>query len=277
MKKFLAALALLMSTAAVAAQPTVWVYNETKDQHVVTRNLNQSRSIASLTKLMTVMVTLDRDPDLSRKIQLPQGGKLPRGLYTREAVLTAVLVRSDNVASEAIAADYPGGRKAFIAAMNQKARDIGMVYTTFADPSGLNYRNRSIAGDLLLMMQASSRYPIIRETSTKKQAIFETYYRKKIRTIELPNTNKPLLFKFDEIVVSKTGFTRAAGWCVGMVVEAQGQRFIVVILGARSKQERFDIAKEVMYNHLKDIDIDEMSKPKPVNTPPPFIWNYFGF
>jgi D-alanyl-D-alanine carboxypeptidase len=60
-----------------------------------------------------------------------------------------------------------------------------------------------------------------------------------------------------------------------MVVEAQGQRFIVVILGARSKQERFDIAKEVMYNHLQDIDTYEMSKPRPV--PETTIWNFFGF
>jgi D-alanyl-D-alanine carboxypeptidase len=132
-----------------------------------------------------------------------------------------------------------------------------------------------MAGDVLVMMQVSAVYNIIRETSVKKQVIFETYYRKKIRTIELPNTNQPLLFKFDEIVVSKTGFTNSAGWCVGMVVEAQGQRFIVVILGARSKQERFDIAKEVVYNHLKDIDTYEMSKPRP--EPPKTIWNFFDF
>jgi D-alanyl-D-alanine carboxypeptidase len=60
-----------------------------------------------------------------------------------------------------------------------------------------------------------------------------------------------------------------------MVVEAQGQRFIVVILGARSKQERFDIAKVVVYNHLRDIDIEEMTKPKPA--PPTSRWDFFGF
>ena len=276
MKKLLVILCLFIA-GTVSAKPSVWVYNETKDQNVETRNLAQSRPIASLTKIMTAMVTLDYDKDLQRKLRMP-AGRLPAGMYTREEIITSMLVRSDNLSSEIIAADYPGGRKAFIRAMNQKGKAIGMIYTDFADPSGLSHRNRSIAGDVLTMMQVAAVYNIIRETSVKKQAIFETYYRKKIRTIELPNTNQPLLFKFDEIVVSKTGFTSSAGWCVGMVVEAQGQRFIVVILGAKSKQERFDIAKEVVYNHLKDIDTYEMSKPQSVQpAPPTTVWNFFGF
>ena len=254
--------------------PSVWVYNETLDRHVETRNLPPTRPIASLTKIMTAMVTLDYDADLTREIRV-FSSKLPKNRHSRYDVVTAMLVRSDNGAADSIAADYPGGRKEFIKAMNRKAYELGMLNTKFRDPSGLSSINISTAGDVMIMMQVSAVYNIIRETSTKKQAIFETYHKKKIRTIELPNTNRPLLFKFDEIVVSKTGWTNAAGWCVGMVVEAQGQRFIVVILGARTKQERFDIAKEVMYNHLRDIDIEEMSKPKP--EPPTTIWNFLGF
>jgi D-alanyl-D-alanine endopeptidase (penicillin-binding protein 7) len=269
---------LLILTIAVPAQavtkPGVWVYNETLDKHITTSNITSTRSIASLTKIMTAMVTLDHDPNLTREIKVVNS-KLPLSRHSRYDVITTMLVRSDNGAAESIAADYPGGRKEFIKAMNRKAHGIGMVSTSFRDPSGLSSMNISTAGDVLLMMQISAVYNIIRETSVKKQVIFETYHKKKIRTIELPNTNKSLLFKFDEIVVSKTGFTNAAGWCVGMVVEAQSQRFIVVILGARSKQERFDIAKEVVYNHLRDIDIDEMSKPKP--NPPTTGWNFLGF
>ena len=274
MKKifFLLTLAVTVSTQA-ETKPGVWVYNETLDKHIATSNISNTRPIASLTKIMTAMVTLDHDTDLTREIKVVNS-KLPKSRHSRYDVITAMLVRSDNGAADSIAADYPGGRKEFIKAMNRKAREIGMMSTNFRDPSGLSSMNISTAGDVLVMMQISAVYNIIRETSTKKQVIFETYYKKKIRTIELPNTNQPLLFKFDEIVVSKTGFTNAAGWCVGMVVEAQGQRFIVVILGARTKQERFDIAKEVVYNHLRDIDIDEMSKPKP--NPPTTIWNFFG-
>jgi len=273
MKIFLVVLGLFLSLNATA-RPGVWVYNETLDRHVETRNLNPTRPIASLTKIMTAIVTLDYDPDLTREIRV-FGSRLPKSRHSRYDVITAMLVRSDNGAADSIAADYPGGRKEFIKAMNRKARELGMLSTRFRDPSGLSSMNLSTASDVLIMMQVSAVYNIIRETSVKKQAIFETYHRQRIRTIELPNTNRPLLFKFDEIVVSKTGWTNAAGWCVGMVVESQGQRFIVVILGARSKQERFDIAKEVVYNHLRDIDIEEMTKPKP--KPPTKRWDFFGF
>jgi D-alanyl-D-alanine endopeptidase (penicillin-binding protein 7) len=277
MKIFLVILSLFLSLNATA-KTGVWVYNETLDKHIATSNISNTRSIASLTKIMTAMVALDHDTDLTREIKVVNS-KLPLSRHSRYDVITAMLVRSDNGAADSIAADYPGGRKEFIKAMNRKAREIGMMSTNFRDPSGLSSMNISTAGDVLVMMQISAVYNIIRETSTKKQVIFETYHKKKIRTIELSNTNKPLLFKFDEIVVSKTGFTNAAGWCVGMVVEAQSQRFIVVILGARSKQERFDIAREVVYNHLRDIDIEEMTKPKPEPKPEPqqSIWNYLGF
>jgi D-alanyl-D-alanine endopeptidase (penicillin-binding protein 7) len=278
MRIFVLFLALLSSNAIAA--PAVWVYNETLDRHVETRNLSPTRSIASLTKIMTAMVTLDHDDDLAKEIPVSRS-KLPNRRHSRYDVITAMLVRSDNGAADALAAAYPGGRKEFIKAMNRRAHQLGMLNTKFADPSGLSSMNRSTAGDVMIMMQRSAEYAIIRETSVKKQAIFETYHRQRIRTIELPNTNRPLLFKFDEIVVSKTGWTNAAGWCVGMVVESHGQRFIVVILGARTKQERFDIAREVVYNHLRDIDIDEMSKPKPEPVPEPkppkTFWNFFGF
>jgi D-alanyl-D-alanine carboxypeptidase len=89
----------------------------------------------------------------------------------------------------------------------------------------------------------------------QKQALFEQRFKKRIRKIELPNTNKELLFEFDSIVVSKTGLTTPAGWCVGMVVEQQGQKYTVIILGARNKLERLKIAKEIMYNNITDTDL----------------------
>lgn len=273
MKRLVAVLCLSWAFAVSAAD--VWVYNETTNQHVEVSSSNQPRPIASLTKLMTAIVTLDYDQNLQRKIRMP-AGRLPAGMYTRQDVITAMLVRSDNLAADMIAADYPGGRRAFIKAMNTKARGIGMTHTSFSDPSGLSINNRSIAADVLIMMQNAARCDIIRNTSVKKQAIFETHYRKKIRTIELPNTNQPLLFKFDEIVVSKTGYTSASGWSVGLVVESQGQRFIVVILGARTKQQRFDIANDLVYNQLKDLDTAVMTAPEPV-LPERGILNMFGF
>jgi D-alanyl-D-alanine carboxypeptidase len=73
-----------------------------------------------------------------------------------------------------------------------------------------------------------------------------------VRKIVLNNTNKPVLFEFDNAVVSKTGFTTPAGWCVAMVVEQNGDRYIVIVLGARNKIERFDKVKDMLYNHIND-------------------------
>ena len=83
----------------------------------------------------------------------------------------------------------------------------------------------------------------------------ETLYKKKIKTISLPNTNQPLLFTFDSIVVSKTGFTSSAGWCVGLVVEQKQTQYVVVVLGAKNKADRIAKVKDVMYNHMLDTNL----------------------
>jgi D-alanyl-D-alanine carboxypeptidase len=106
------------------------------------------------------------------------------------------------------------------------------------------------------LVMISSLYPFIVETSVKKQVMFEVNRGRRIRTIEIENTNKPLLFEFDEIRVSKTGYTTAAGWCVGMLVESHGQEFVVVIMGAQSKQQRNELARTTIYNQLQDIEVD---------------------
>jgi len=251
---------LLCSTTVWANPGTVIVYNKSSDEVVMGNNITQQRSVASITKIMTAMVYLDYHKQLDSKIRLitPVRSNLPRQMYSRRDLLAAMLVRSDNAAAETLAADYLGGRDAFIRAMNTKARALRMNSTRFVDPSGLSSGNQSTAGDLVEMLTAAVRYPIIREASVAKQASFETYHQQKIRMIELPNTNQPLLLQFDSIIVSKTGFTSAAGWCVGMVVEKDRQVYIVVVLGSRTKQERFDTARRLMISHIPDRQIEEL-------------------
>jgi D-alanyl-D-alanine endopeptidase (penicillin-binding protein 7) len=258
------ALALFSTNASTAnkkitPKPTaVWVYNLTKQQVTIAKYHNDTMPIASITKLMTAMVSLDYDRDLDRKIKMLPGGKLPAGEHARKDIMTAMLVRSDNVAAESIARDYPGGRKEFIRAMNQKAQAIEMVNTRFLDPTGLSSSNESTAGSVGNMVQISSLYPFIVETSVRKHVLFEVNRKRKIRTISIDNTNKPLLLEFDQIRVSKTGFTNSAGWCVGMFVESQGQEYVVVILHSASKQERYKLAKHTIYNDLVDHEVDRV-------------------
>jgi D-alanyl-D-alanine endopeptidase (penicillin-binding protein 7) len=226
----------------------------------MSRNADKVRSIASITKLMTAMIALDYDKDLSRKLMLSKRvqSHLPRQLYTREQLIKAMLVKSDNAAAETIAEDYPGGRSAFIARMNLQAELWGMKHTNFIDPSGLGVFNTSTARDLSELMTAALGYWLIREVSAQKHIAFETKYQKKIRTINLSHTSGPLLFAFDNVLVSKTGLTTAAGWCVSMVVEQNRQQYIVIVLGSKNKKERLDTVKDIRYNHVLDTNLREL-------------------
>jgi D-alanyl-D-alanine endopeptidase (penicillin-binding protein 7) len=255
--KYLAIILLMVIWIPVQArQPSTWIYDKTKDEIVLANNSNIVRPIASLTKVMTAMVALDYDSDMNKKIFVGNGSKLPPGTNTRGDLFAAVLVRSDNRAAEILAENYPGGRKAFIRAMNRKAEEIGMTHTKFVDPSGLSSGNVSNVGSVANMIQVASLYPIITDTSILPQVeIKNQRYR-----VLLDNTNKMLLARFEEIKLSKTGFTNASGWSVGMILERHGQRFIVVVLGAATKEQRYILARDLIQKRFEDIEHDLLAQ-----------------
>ena len=253
MIKLLIATAAMIGACAHAA-PSIWVYNQTQDTIVLNQDANTVRPIASITKLMTAMVALDHDPTLTRSIKLINrvGSSLPNGQYTRRQLFDAMLVRSDNAAAETLAQDYPGGRAAFVRAMNRRAVALGMISTRFQDPSGLSRNNVSTAGDVGTLVMTAGKYALIREISVQQQVRIESHFKQRIRIIALPNTNQPVLFGFDNIQVSKTGFTNPAGWCVALLVERNKQTFAVVVLGSENKSRRLDTVRDLMYNHIND-------------------------
>ena len=262
MQILLILLALTLSQTASAS--SLAVYNISQERWIHSENLNQTRPIASLTKLMTVMVSLDSDQDLDRAIKLTQASpRLVKGTYSRRTLITAVLVRSDNSAAEALAEAYPGGRREFIQAMNRKAETLAMWNTQFVDASGLSNRNTSTANDVITMIRAADFYPVISEISTQKQASLESGQGRRLRKIEIENTNRPVLIEFDGVTVSKTGFTNSAGWCMGLVVVKGRSRSAVVILGADTQQRRFRDIKTVMLNHIADTDPEPPLPPSP--------------
>jgi D-alanyl-D-alanine endopeptidase (penicillin-binding protein 7) len=251
----------MMANVAVAkpVRPTpnsesVLLLNTSTNHIELSRNADRVRAIASITKIMTAMVALDYDKDLSRRLTLTKrvGSYLPRQQYTREQLLEAMLVKSDNAAAETLAEDYPGGRTAFIARMNSQAQAWDLKHTQFEDASGLGAANTSTVHDVAAMITLASNYWFIRETSTKKQVALETRHKKQIRTIRLDHTSGNILFTFDNIVVSKTGLTSAAGWCVGLVANQRGQQYVIVVLGSRTKIDRLNTVKNIMYNHVLD-------------------------
>jgi D-alanyl-D-alanine carboxypeptidase len=204
---------------------------------------------------MTAMIVIDQDWNWERRLQLSKlaGSRLPTGRYTRGELLRALLINSNNAAAEAFAADYPGGRSAFLHAMNQRAWNLGMYSTQFQDPSGLSPGNVSNAGDLGTMIRAAGEYSIIRDISIQSHMVVETRSQKRTRMIELNNTNGRALGMIDNLRVSKTGFTNPAGFCMGLQVEQQGEVYLIVVLGAKNSTKRLDLVKNLLYNHTVEI------------------------
>jgi D-alanyl-D-alanine endopeptidase (penicillin-binding protein 7) len=208
------------------------------------RGVGIVRPMASLTKLMTAMVSLDHDRSLSSRI----AGQ------SREELFKALLVRSNNEVAELLSRNYPGGRPAFISAMNVKAHELGMLNTHFDDPSGRIVTNVSTAEDVGRMLMAASQYPEIRRISTYKHlerthTIKRRHKTQVVHNIQ-NNTNVMVLQAFPDVIVSKTGFTNPAGYCVGVVVEQGTNRYLVVVMGARNKFDRFDHVRDIMHNNI---------------------------
>jgi D-alanyl-D-alanine endopeptidase (penicillin-binding protein 7) len=229
---------------------TVLVYNISARTTEVSHNADQVRSMASVTKLMTAMVALDHNRDLQQQLVLKKGtgSRMPPGRYTREQLLLALLVKSDNGAAEVIAEDYPGGRSAFVAEMNRYARMWDLRNTKFVDPSGLGVFNVTTAQDLAEMVQIAAGYWFIQEASSQATVQLKKLDRARGNTVNLTHTSSQLLTEFDRVTVSKTGFTNPAGWCVAMLVEHNRQQYAVIVLGASSKLDRSAIIKKAFKN-----------------------------
>lgn len=244
MVKYLFILLLAFCSVATARESTL-IIDTTNNLIVHGKDYNRVRPIASITKLMTAIVALNHSSEMNKQLRLSVrvSGHLPLGVYTRQELLDAMLMRSDNAAAETLAADYPGGRKEFIKAMNKMAQSMSLTKTRFVDPSGLGIGNVSTAIEVARLSRAAAGYTGIRESSTMPKM--------HIRRISLRNTNTPLLFKHSSVVTSsKTGFTRPAGFCVALSLEKHDSKYIVVVLGSTSPTSRFNTANHLINTHV---------------------------
>lgn len=218
------------------------------------KNTNTARSIASITKLMTAVVIADARLDMSEKIRLESidfagaAGKnssstLRAGdtLNRAEALLFA-LMKSENPAAAALGRTYPGGKSAFVAAMNAKARELGMYSSQFAEATGLDPANRASARDLGILVSAASQYGLIRQFSTTPHYDFNLGYR----VLKSNNTNALVRNGTWNINISKTGFINEAGRCVVMHTTVNQRPAIVVLLGASSSSARTNDANNLL-------------------------------
>jgi D-alanyl-D-alanine endopeptidase (penicillin-binding protein 7) len=238
--KIIIALLLVVNTAWARNEPSLLLHNTNTGHTLISQNAQDARPLASITKLMTALVALDTGFALERPVPLNRRWStvLPARSYTRGELMTAMLVRSDNSAAETLAGDYPGGREEFIREMNDRARRLGMHHTQFEDASGLSPNNISSADDIAILVKEALKQDYMRKTTTIKHTEIEVPGKKRPIKIQINNTNSPLLGAHDSAVLSKTGLTSKAGWCVAMAFEQEGQQFIVVVLGSKNKAER---------------------------------------
>ncbi len=246
-KKFIVASLLALPTLlyAQSSQGAWGLYDYDRAEYQMVYNRSEVRSIASITKLFTASTILRSGLDLNEKVKVQgkSGGRFPRGtMVTRMNLMKAMLISSDNLAAETLANTYPGGFKQFIEDTNEWVRGFGLIDTTIVDASGLLPGNQSSLDNLVLFLQRIKDNATIRSISAEAQTTLNLPKGKKTITIHLKNTN-PVLFQFDNILISKTGTTNAAGKCVIMLVEKNKTLHAVVVLGQKNGQERNKIAE----------------------------------
>ncbi|MGH8781109.1 D-alanyl-D-alanine endopeptidase [Paraburkholderia sp.] len=231
------ALALRSSVAYVVDQNSAEPLFDKNSQAVV--------PIASITKLMTSMVVLDSKEPMTEQIEVTDedrdyekntGSRLSVGsVLSREDMLHIALMASENRAAAALSRYFPGGRPAFIAAMNAKAKQLGMTDTHFENSTGLTSQNVSSARDLVKMVNAAYQYPLIRRFSTDRS--YEVFTGK--RSLAYNSTNALVRNPTWDIGLQKTGFINEAGECLVMQATIHGRPMIMVLLDSSGKYSRF--------------------------------------
>jgi D-alanyl-D-alanine endopeptidase (penicillin-binding protein 7) len=228
------------------------VMDQGTNEVLFSKNPEAVLPIASITKLMTAMVVLDAGLDLNEELEITAaeidtekgtrsrltiGTRLPR-----TEMLHLALMSSENRAAHALGRNYPGGVQAFIAAMNAKAKLLGMQDTVFHDPTGLSSSNRSSARDLVKLVNAAHTYPLIRQYSTDTGTEIASNSG---RVLRFNNTNRLVSNPDWQIGVQKTGFISEAGQCLVMQTSVAGRSVIMVFLDSFGKLSRIADAVRV--------------------------------
>jgi len=229
----------------------VMVQDAATGEVVINKNSEAVVPIASITKLMTAMIILDRGLDLEQRIVVSRedvdthkgtrSRLMPGTTLTRDELLLLALMASENRAAAALARTYPGGVQAFVKAMNEKAAELGMSDSQFIEPTGLSPSNVSSPRDLVKLVRAAHSYPLIREYSTRDKATVKAFNR----PLRFVNTNGLVRNSHWEIELSKTGYISEAGRCLVMHVRLASKDLIVVLLDSWGKQSRIADANRI--------------------------------
>ena len=241
------------SGALQLASSKALIINQNTGEVVYAKNTNAQSPIASITKLMTAMVILDVQQPLNETIYVTDedidyvkgtSSRLYVGAsLTRGDMLQLALMASENRAASSLASNYPGGRNAFVRAMNTKAKLLGLTNTHFVDPTGLESSNVSTAEDLVKMVQAAYQYQEIRMATTSPS--HEVYVGERTYPQNFNNTNSLVRGGEWQIGLSKTGYISEAGRCLVMQAKIMGEPLIIVFLDSVGKYTRIGDANRL--------------------------------
>jgi D-alanyl-D-alanine carboxypeptidase (penicillin-binding protein 5/6) len=243
---------------------SIMMYDLTTDKPLYEREVDVRRPMASLTKIMTAVITLEnkrsdnryvvRDNDIVGEDSM---GVEAGEVLTQEELLYGLMLPSGNDAAEVLANNYPKGRVEFIKAMNDKARALGLKDTQFSNPSGLqgDGTQYTTAHDLLILTRyALEHYPLFAQiVATPTYDIPQTDTHKAYTLANETN----LLTTYQGVKGVKTGFTPEAGLCLVTYIEYGDHKIIGVILNSQNRRGEM---KELLDYSLKSVGV----------TPPPF-------
>jgi serine-type D-Ala-D-Ala endopeptidase (penicillin-binding protein 7) len=228
------------------------IYDPLTNQILWEENGQSQRSIASITKVMTATVFLEGNPDLAQPVTVARSDVFQASTthlkandkVTADDLLHLLLIASDNAAARALARVSPHGPDGFISRMNEKAAELGLETTHYADPSGLLSENVSSAYDMARLITHASQDERI--SSIMRMNEYTVYSGK--RPISFHSTNHLLRRGDVDVRAGKTGFISKAGYCLTTVLRLPqtGQDVAVVVLGARSNAGRFMESRNLM-------------------------------
>lgn len=231
----------------------VHIFDTQQGRTLYSKNTDTVMPIASITKLMTAIVVLDAQLPLTEEIIIDSAdidvlkntrSRLHVGAsLTRQELLRLALMSSENRAAAALGRAYPGGIEAFVAAMNDKAFELGMGNSYFVDSTGLSSTNVSTARDLVKMVEAAYGYDLIRKFSTTSAHAVEL--SDDGPSMRFINSNNLVRNGNWQIGVSKTGFLSEAGRCLVMQANITGKPVIIVLLDSNGKNTRSGDANRI--------------------------------
>jgi serine-type D-Ala-D-Ala endopeptidase (penicillin-binding protein 7) len=230
---------------------SVLVFDESHSSVLYSKRANVALPIASITKLMTALVVLEAKQPLDERIKITENDRIRgKGAFSRLAtgttltrgeLLRLALMSSENRAAYILGRRYPGGLSACVAAMNAKAKALGMKSARFVEPTGLSSKNVASARDLSKLVSAASKNSTIAAYSTEKQYAVRVGKQK----IEFHNTNSLIGNPTWEIMVQKTGYIAEAGKCLVMQAVIEGRQVVIVLLNSVGKYTRVADARRI--------------------------------